>query len=110
MAGSRGEAEDMNAVDLNLSGGSAVESARTQETQRPGPAAGNTTAAPTSGRDRVEFSGTLGSLARAMATFQANQSSKVGALASQYQSGAYRTDSLATSRAMIGQALNAVDD
>ncbi|MGB7762049.1 MAG: flagellar biosynthesis anti-sigma factor FlgM [Bryobacteraceae bacterium] len=97
----------MKVVDRNLNGGSPVESGRTQETQRAGTKTGSVTNAQAGGGDQVEFSNALGSLARAMSTSNANQANKVQALAAQYRSGAYRTDSQAISRAMIAHALTA---
>jgi anti-sigma28 factor (negative regulator of flagellin synthesis) len=95
----------MKVVDRNLSSGSPVESGRTQETQRAGTTAGGAATTQAGNGDQVEFSNTLGSLARAMSTFNANHASKVQALAAQYQSGTYRADSLTTSRTMIAHAL-----
>jgi anti-sigma28 factor (negative regulator of flagellin synthesis) len=95
----------MKVVDRNLNSGPAVESGRTQEIQRASSTTGSAAAAQPSNGDRVEFSNTLGSLARAMSTFSTSNASKVQGLAAQYQSGAYRANSAATSRAMIAQAL-----
>ncbi len=100
----------MKVVDANLNAGSRVESGRTQETQRASTTAGGTTAAQAGSGDQVEFSNTLGSLARAMSTFNASRAGKVQALTTQYQSGAYQADSVGTSRGMIAQALTAGDD
>jgi len=58
----------------------------------------------------VDLSAALGSLARAMSSFDASRAGRVQALAAQYQSGAYKTDSAATSRSMIAAALTAKDD
>ncbi|MGA2273542.1 MAG: flagellar biosynthesis anti-sigma factor FlgM [Bryobacteraceae bacterium] len=95
----------MKVVDRNLNSGSPVESGRTQETQRASTTAGGATAAQAGGGDQVEFSNTLGSLARALSTFNADHASKVQALAAQYQSGTYRANSLATSQSMVSHAL-----
>ena len=101
----------MKVVDGNLSSGSPVESGRTHETQRAaGTAEGTGTSRPKAIGDQVEFSSTLGSLARAMSTLSANHAGKVLALAAQYRSGAYRADSLATSRTMIAHALTVGDE
>ncbi|MGA2040423.1 MAG: flagellar biosynthesis anti-sigma factor FlgM [Bryobacteraceae bacterium] len=97
----------MKVVDRNLNGGSPVESGRTQETQRAGTTARGAPTGQASGGDQVEFSSTLGSLARAMSTFNAKSANRVQTLAVQYQSGAYQADSLSTSRTMIAQALTA---
>jgi anti-sigma28 factor (negative regulator of flagellin synthesis) len=95
----------MKVVDRNLSSGSPVESGRAQEVQRAGSTSGGTTRTQASGGDKVEFSNTLGSLARAMSTFNASRASKVQGLAAQYQKGNYQPDSLTTSRSMVTQAL-----
>ncbi|MGA3213653.1 MAG: flagellar biosynthesis anti-sigma factor FlgM [Terriglobales bacterium] len=95
----------MKVVDRNLSSGSPVESGRTQETQRAGTTSGGASKAQASGGDKVEFSNTLGSLARAMSTLDTSRASKVQALAAQYQSGSYQANSLTTSRSMVAHAL-----
>jgi anti-sigma28 factor (negative regulator of flagellin synthesis) len=97
----------MKVVDRNLNSGSAAESGRAQETQRASSTTGSTAATQANNGDRVEFSNTLGSLARAMSAFSTNNASKVQALSTQYQSGAYQVDAMATSRAMVAQALTA---
>jgi len=100
----------MKVVDRNLTGGAPVESGRAQEAQRTSPTAGGSSSTVSGGGDHVEFSNTLGSLARAMSTFNASRASKVQALAAQYQNGSYRADSLATSRTMVTHALTARDE
>jgi len=96
----------MKVVDRNLNSGAAVETGRTQETQRASSTTGSAATAQPRNGDRVEFSSTLGSLAKAMTAFNYSNASKVQALAAQYQSGTYQADSVATSRAMVAQALN----
>jgi len=97
----------MKVVDRNLNGGSPVESGRTQESQRASTTTGSAASSQAGGGDQVEFSQTLGSLARAMSTFNASRASRVQALAAQYQSGTYQANSHATSRMMIAHALTA---
>jgi len=98
----------MRVYDTNLTGASATEAGRTQELQKPDRSgSGQSSAAHGAGSDRVEFSGTLGRLSRALTTSNLDRSNRVQALAAQYQSGRYRVDPLATSRAMISEALNA---
>ncbi len=63
-----------------------------------GPAAGQA-------RTAVDFSSTLGTLSRAMTSFDTSRSSRVEALAAQYQSGNYTPDSMAVSRGLISEAL-----
>jgi len=100
----------MKVVDRNLNSGSPVESGRAQETHRASTTTGSAAATQAGGGDQVQFSNTLGSLARAMSTFNANRASKVQALAAQYQSGTYRANSQATSRTMVAHALTAGDE
>ena len=85
------------------------ESGRTQEAQRVGREDGLRSGSGTagSGGDQVELSSALGSLSRAMTAYGSGRQSQVAALAAQYQSGKYRPDSQATSRAMISEALAA---
>lgn len=101
----------MKVVDRSLDSGAPAESGRTHETQRAaGTAEGTGTSRPKAIGDQVEFSSTLGSLARAMSSLSATHAAKVQALAAQYRSGAYQADSLVTSRTMIAHALTAGDD
>ncbi len=98
----------MRVYDVNLTSSSAAGSGRTQETQGSGQAgATRTGSAAHSSGDRVEFSSALGHISRALAADDAQRSSRVQALAAQYQSGTYRADPAATSRAMIADALSA---
>ena len=87
----------MRIYDVNLTGSSAAESGRAQETQRSdrsgGARAGGAGANGSS--DRVEFSSTLGRLSQAMSADESSRASRVQALAAQYQSGTYRPDSVA---------------
>jgi hypothetical protein len=55
--------------------------------------------------DRVEFSSTLGRLARTLTSSDNDRAQRVQVLAAQYQSGNYRPDSAITSRAMLNDAL-----
>jgi anti-sigma28 factor (negative regulator of flagellin synthesis) len=98
----------MKVYDQNLTGASSAGSSRTLETQRTertdtGPSGGSRSA----GGDRVELSGALGSLARAMAAFGSSRSDRIQALAQQYQSGTYQVDAFATSGGMVADALGA---
>jgi anti-sigma28 factor (negative regulator of flagellin synthesis) len=97
----------MRVNDRNLTGTSPAASGRAQETQklnrnegvRPG------TAATDKGGDRVELSSTLERLSRAMSASGSERSSRVQALAAQYQSGNYHPNSAATARGMVSEAL-----
>ncbi|SPE39837.1 hypothetical protein SBA3_3430022 [Candidatus Sulfopaludibacter sp. SbA3] len=98
----------MKVYDQSLTGASSAGSTRTQETQRAGRGeTGRAGAAGIGGGDRVELSGALGTLSRAMSAFDSGRSGKVQALAAQYQSGAYQPDASATSRGMVSDALGA---
>jgi hypothetical protein len=61
-----------------------------------------------SGGDTVEFSPGLGQLSRAVSSYGTARSQQVDALAALYQSGGYQSDSMATSRAMISEALSGI--
>jgi hypothetical protein len=96
----------MKINDSNMGGVPASGTQRTQETQQADRTGSGGKIGSGGAGDRVEFSGTLGQLSRAVSAFQSDRSSRVQALATQYQSGAYRPDSAATSRAMISEALS----
>jgi anti-sigma28 factor (negative regulator of flagellin synthesis) len=97
----------MKVYDTNLTGASAAESGRTQELQKTDRSRSGRQSSATGngGSDRVEFSGALGRLSQVLATADQSRSSRVQALAAQYQSGQYHPDSRATSRAMISDAI-----
>jgi anti-sigma28 factor (negative regulator of flagellin synthesis) len=98
----------MKVYDQNLTGAPSAGSSRTLETQRTERTdSGLSASFRSSGGDRVELSGALGSLAGAMAAFGSNRSDKIQALAQQYQRGTYQVDALATSRGMVADALGA---
>ena len=95
----------MKIYDSNLSGVPAGAAQRSQETQQTDRSNAGRSSAAGNG-DRVELSGPLARLSQVISTFQADRSSRVQALAAQYQSGTYRPDSAATSRAMIAEGLS----
>jgi anti-sigma28 factor (negative regulator of flagellin synthesis) len=95
----------MKIYDSNMGGVPASGTQRTQETQQADRANSGAKIGSGGADDRVEFSGTLGQLSRAVSAFQSDRSSRVQALAAQYQSGTYRTNSAATAGAMISEAL-----
>ena len=98
----------MKIYDRNPIGTSASETGRAQETQKPGSAAsGKSTTGIDGSNDRVEFSGTLGQLSRALMTFESSRASRVQALATAFQSGTYRSDSAATSKGLVAEAMSA---
>jgi anti-sigma28 factor (negative regulator of flagellin synthesis) len=94
----------MRVNDHNQTGASA-EAGRAQETQRLDRGGKSRSAASGSGGDRIELSSTLTSVSRATAAHHSERSAKVRELAAAYQSGAYRPDAAATSRAMVSEAL-----
>jgi len=105
----------MNIYDLNLTGTSATDTGRAQESQKP--SRPGTVKSLTSGvvdgsgasgsSDRVEFSGTLSRLSRSLAAFESSRANRVQALAAQYQNGTYKPDSAATSKGMVAEAMSA---
>jgi len=98
----------MKVYDQNLTGALSAGSNRTSETQATErTATGSSGGSRNSGGDRVELSGALGSLARAMAAFGSSRSDKIQALAQQYQGGTYQVDAFATSAGMVADALGA---
>jgi len=99
----------MRVYDRNLTGASAAESGRAQETQRTdrNEGSGARSAAGAGAGDRVELSGTLARLSQAMSAHGSERAARVQSLTAQYRSGSYRPDSQATSRAMISEALTA---
>jgi hypothetical protein len=99
----------MRISDSDLTGIGGAESARTQELQSTVGGESARPSVPGGGQsgDRVEFSAGLGQLARAISTYGADRAAQVQKLAALYQSGGYRTDSAATSRAMVSDALSA---
>jgi hypothetical protein len=98
----------MRVYDTNLTGTSAAETGRSLETQKiERSTKGVASRAGGGGPDHVELSGALGRLSQTISSFQQDRASRVQALASVYQSGKYRPDSMATSRAMVSEALSA---
>jgi len=94
----------MRVNDHNVTGAAAAEAGRAQESQRPGRAGGSSSSVG-SGGDRVALSSTLSSVSRALETHHSDRAARVQELAAQYQSGKYRPDAGATSRAMITEAV-----
>jgi anti-sigma28 factor (negative regulator of flagellin synthesis) len=91
-----------------LTGTSAAETGRAQETQkidRGGHGQASRTGG--AGSDSVQLSGALGKLSQTLSSFHQDRANRVQALAAQYQSGNYRPDSAATSRGMVSEALAA---
>jgi hypothetical protein len=98
----------MKIYDQNLTGTSAAETGRAQETQKLNRAGtGKSPRGVDGSNDSVEFSGTLSRLSRTLTTFETTQASRVQVLAVQYQSGNYRPDSAATSKGLVSEAMSA---
>lgn len=97
----------MRVYDQNLNHAAAAQTGAAQETQRAGRAGETRTHGTTGDGDRVELSTTLATLSRALDAHTADRATRVQELAAQYQAGAYRSDSAATSRAMISESLSA---
>jgi hypothetical protein len=99
----------MKIYDRNLTGTSATETGRAQESQnlsRAGTGKSPTRGGVDGSNDRVEFSGTLSRLSRALTTFESTRASRVQALAVEYQSGKYKPDSAATSKGLVAEAIS----
>jgi hypothetical protein len=100
----------MKIYDRNLTGTSAAETGRPQEAQNLSRAGTDTSPARggiDGSNDRVEFSGTMSRLSRALATFESTRANRVQALAVEYQSGKYKPDPAATSKGVVSEALSA---
>jgi hypothetical protein len=100
----------MKIYDRNLTGTSASETGQAQEAQnlsRTGKSTSHTRSGLDGSNDRVEFSGTLSQLSRALTTFESSRSTKIQSLTADYRSGNYKPDSAATSRGLIADAMSA---
>ena len=100
----------MKINDRTVTGSSAAETGRAQESQnlnRLGTGKSPIRDGLAGSNDRVEFSGTLSRLSRALGTFAATRASRVQALAVQYENGIFKPDSAATSKGVVAEALNA---
>lgn len=96
----------MKVHDLNLTGTSGAEVARAAGAAETPPASGTGRAQGRAGdADRVDFSGALGSIARAVATDGQGRTARVAELTAQYRAGNYHADAAATSRSMVAEML-----
>jgi hypothetical protein len=96
----------MRVYDRNITGGSAAEAGRSSETAKVSPAEhGLQKAAGNRSRDRVELSGTLERLSRALSASEGQRAQKVESLAAVYQAGKYSVPVEAVSHAMVAEAL-----
>src|SRR5260370_39058424 len=97
----------MRINDRNLTGTSASETGRAQETKdlsRAGTGKANTGGVDGS-NDRVAFSRTLTRLSRALTTFESSRARRVQALAANYQSGSYKPNALTTATCVCAAAM-----
>jgi flagellar biosynthesis anti-sigma factor FlgM len=99
-----GEVGCMKIYDHSLAGAAASEASRPQEAHKAGHSRESGRPSEASG-DRVEFSGHLGALSRAVSSDQSARSSRIQALSAQVAQGTYHPDSQAISRGMIDEAL-----
>jgi hypothetical protein len=100
----------MKINDRNLTGTSASETGRAQESQnlsRLGTGKSATSGGVDRSNDRVEFSGTLSQLSRAVTSLESTRASRIQALTVAYQGGNYKPDSAATSKGIVDDALSA---
>ena len=98
----------MRIQDRTTLGPSAAETGRAGETQKTGQnTAGKTPLTGSADGDRVELSSALGRLSQAISSYASQRAERIQALAGDYQAGRFRPNSLATSRALVGEALAA---
>jgi hypothetical protein len=100
----------MKIYDRNLTNTSAADTARAQEAQnlsRAGTDPSSARAVADVSNDRVEFSGTMSRLSRALNTFETTRATRVQALAVQYQGGKYQPDPAAISKGLVSETLSA---
>jgi anti-sigma28 factor (negative regulator of flagellin synthesis) len=90
-----------------LAGAAASETSRTQDTAQIGNGTGRPGSRFDASGDRVEISSLSGQIADASTSSQVAQANRVSKLAAMYQSGRYQVDSMAVSRAIVSQALQA---
>jgi anti-sigma28 factor (negative regulator of flagellin synthesis) len=95
----------MRIYDQNPSGAAATQTGGAPEVQRTGREGSSRTHGTAGDRDRVELSSSLTSLSRTLEAHHSDRAARVQELAAQYQRGEYRSDSAATGRAMVGEAL-----
>jgi len=94
----------MRVNDRNALGPAAVEAGRTADVQKSDRTDTARAGAADPSSDRVEFSTSLSQLARVVSVDTARRNSHVQALASAYQAGTYRPNSLGASRGLIAEA------
>ena len=96
----------MKVYDRNLTGAGAAETGKAQETAKADTGASRSSSrSGVGGGDRVELSGTLERLSRALDESGSQRAQRVESLAALYAAGRYRADPSAVSNAMVSEAL-----
>jgi Anti-sigma-28 factor, FlgM len=101
----------MRVDDRNLNGVAGLQTGQTPDThgaQRAGSTSGSQVSE-SHGGDRVEISGTAGLVSQALGAGSAERAQRIQQLAANYRSGNYQPNSLATSRAIVQDALERTD-
>jgi hypothetical protein len=101
----------MRIDDRNLNGAAGLQTGRTPDThaaERAGSTSGSQVSESRSG-DRVEISGTAGLISQALGTGSVERTQRIQQLATDYRSGNYQPNSLATSKAIVRDALERTD-
>jgi hypothetical protein len=101
----------MRIDDRNLNGAAGLQTGRTPDThaaERAGSTSGSQVSESQSG-DRVEISGTAGLISQALGTGSVERAQRIQQLATDYRSGNYQPNSLATSKAIVQDALERTD-
>ena len=93
----------MRVNDQNLAGVNTAPTGGSHEAQRAGRTSSGNPASGSHG-DRVELSGAVGTISRALSADSGGRAARVRELAAQYQAQQYRPDAAATGRAMIADA------
>lgn len=102
----------MRIYDRDLTGAAPAEAGRSAEAQKLGREGGLSGSRQSGGEgnDRVEFSNNLERLSRAMTSFGAQQANRVQELSTLYDSGQYKVEAAAVSKAMVESALAAAPE
>lgn len=101
----------MRVDDRNLNGAAGLQTVRTADTQA-AERAGSTSGSQISeskGGDRVEISSTAGLVSQALGTGATDRAQRIQQLTADYRSGNYQPNSLATSQAIIQDAIERTD-
>ena len=100
----------MKIYDQNLTSTSAADTGRAQQAQnlsRAGTDNSSARAVADVSTDRVEFSGTMSRLSRALGNSETTRADRVQSLTAQYQSGKYQPDPAAISKGLVTETLSA---